>query len=635
LRVTAGSCLSLAEMKKKHRAKSKRQAASATAARVFPEQATKLIFGMAIAAVLLAIFRSIFVYFSPAIIAATPAVSPLEVTAWVRWAAKEHDGIETYVALAGTLLFLTAVACSVWRLEKFHWQPFLWPVGIAGVLCAACLVLRTDSSEFSVPTSAFATGVLVVATALLFWLWFEAHQRATTRVKLAAAGLAAVMAMAFIVASTPVASMDDYTFYIGPALKHGRGEPLGSFYMQYNLGGTLLFEAMLAAGWRVHEMTLAMTLSLGAWFVLYWLLARRLFRTPFLVWLCLAALFVVRFLNIRDHPAFLPQTLPQRLDLWVLAMLAVDRWGMRSWKTGCVLAALYAWDSTFGFLIAGAYGAALALTMLANRDRRVPWPALLPLTLAGLCHRFVFGSFMSSAASHYLGLQLGFLPISPVSLFWPIALLLGCATVVFVQQREQRASRLGLFLCLLSVMHLTYFFGRSHDHNLLNISGAWVFTVFLAIDQAGPWLRPRVAIAVCFIVVFVTMGAQQAAQKLDYVHVAWVRGSWIAEHPVEKQIEDLRPLMHPKVFLLRLDDAYFNYRLGLPQHGYYSPFGANVLQDDTAKMLDDALSQGLQPLSNDTRLPDWINTLNENRAGLRFDVFFNGKLLEVERRQPH
>src|SRR5712671_2984774 len=127
--------------------------------------------------------------------------------------------------------------------------------------------------------------------------------------------------------------------------------------------------------------------------------------------------------------------------------------------------------------------------MLAERGRRVPWQEFLPVILAGIWQRIVFGSFVSAAASQYLGVQLGFLPIAPLSLFWPVALLLACATVVFVQQREQRSSRLGLIICMLSVMHLTYFFGRSHDHNLLNVSGAWVFSVFLAIDQAGPWPR--------------------------------------------------------------------------------------------------------------------------------------------------
>src|SRR5262249_5564197 len=158
---------------------------------------------------------------------------------------------------------------------------------------------------------------------------------------------------------------------------------------------------------------------------------------------CLAALVLVRFLSVRDHPAFVPQVMPLRLDMWVVLVLAVDRFGLRSWKTALTFALVYAGDATFGFLFAAIYCAALGADFLSKRER--PTARLLarnggPLAVVALFQKLVFGSFVSPAALKYVDVQLGFMPIAETSLFWPIALLLGWATAVFVAHRHRRAS---------------------------------------------------------------------------------------------------------------------------------------------------------------------------------------------------
>jgi hypothetical protein len=323
--------------------------------------------------------------------------------------------------------------------------------------------------------------------------------------------------------------------------------------------------------------------------------------------------------------------MPMRLDMWVLAMLAVDRWGLRSLKTACAFALWYLFDSTFGFLGAGAYGFALAVQTLQARPLRLPWHQLVPLAAVALWQRWVFGSFISPAAAHYMRVQLGFLPISPVSLFWPIALLLAWATAVFVLHKEARASRLGLMLCLLAVAQLTYFFGRSHDHNLLNVAAVWVFPVFLAIDQCGPWLRARAAVGTAIIAIFAVMGARQWDEKLARAKDLVSRGIVLEEHSVEKIIEGYRPIATPNLMLLVFGDAYFNYRLGLPQRGFFSPFDTNIFLDDTARFLDEELRKGTRMLSHEGALPMWIGDLNQNSLGIRFAVYRSGTVFEVRR----
>jgi hypothetical protein len=61
---------------------------------------------------------------------------------------------------------------------------------------------------------------------------------------------------------------------------------------------------------------------------------------------------------------------------------------------------------------------------------------------------------------------------------------------------------------------------------------------------------------------------------------------------------------------LDLADAYYNYRLGLPQRGFFAPFNANVFVDRTAIFLDDLLGEGVVPIALDPAMPHWIYDLN-------------------------
>ena len=245
----------------------------------------------------------------------------------------------------------------------------------------------------------------------------------------------------------------------------------------------------------------------------------------------------------------------------------------------------------------------------------------------------VFGSIASPAASRYLALQLGFLPISPTSLFWPIALVLGWSVIVFVRHRTERASRFGLFAALLALVQLTYFFGRSHDHNLLNISGAWLFVIFMALDQAKDIARFRVAVAAVLVAFFLYIGADQAAWKFERAAERIERAKWLSEHPAERTIEALRVLVKPDVMLIVPGDSYFNYRLGLPQRGYYSPIGANVLLDETALWFDDELAAGRRILAIGGIWRQWIADLGSSpglsQRGHRLVVRPYGPVLEV------
>jgi hypothetical protein len=576
---------------------------------------------LGMSSVLLFALQSVFVALQSRIIAATPAVAPAVVTPWVRWAVADPDGLELPVASAGMLAFLAGTAGLAWFGARTRQRALAISACALGLLLALVIASGTRSSEFFPPGDPSAVSFLIAAGAALLWLTHLVASRANTVWRVIAGASSAIVLTAAIVLSLPDAAVVDYSYYIGPALKHIQGSRIGSFYMQYDLLGTMLFEGLMRLRLQLHQMQLVMALMLAAWYGLYWLLIRRLFRNRSIGLMLFLALVVVRFLNIHDHPAFVPQVLPHRMDMWVLLVLLASHWGLNSLKTSVVFAASYALDSTFGFLAAGAYLFALLLQAFSQRETTGSRAMALrvgalmaPIVVVAAAQKLVFGSIVSPAATYYLDVKLGFLPIASTSLFWPIALLLGWATATFVIHREQPSSRWGLFICLFAVMQLTYFFGRSHDHNLLNISSVWLFAIFLAIDQASELGAFALPISAALVVAATLMGAQQSAPKFVRMADRLRRGVWIETHPVERKVKMYRSLTSPRTMPLDLADAYYNYRLNLPQRGFFAPFNANVFVERTAILLDDLLGDGIMPIALDPRMPPWIGDLNRAAA---------------------
>ena len=576
---------------------------------------------LGLSSILLFALQSLFIALHPRIIAAGPAIDPALVTPWVRWAVADPDGIELPIASAGMAAFLGGVAALARFGTPTRRRALAISVCVVGGLLAIAIIARTRSTEFLPPAEPSAGTLLVVLGGASLWLIHVVAKHATAVWRIVALVISAVVLTAAIVLSLPEAAVVDYSYYIGPALKHLQGSRLGSFYMQYDLLGTLLFEGLMTLRLQLHQMQLVLALLLAAWFGLYWLLIRRLFRHRTIGLMLFVALVIVRFLNISYHPAFVPQVLPHRLDMWVVLVLLASHWGLDSIKTSLAFAAAYAFDSTFGFLAAGAYVVALSVQSVDRRATAGTRATLLrvgmlaaPMAVVAAAQKAVFGSIVSPAASYYLDVKLGFLPISSTSLFWPIALLLGWATATFVLHRQEPSSRWGLLICIFAVTQLTYFFGRSHDHNLLNISGVWLFAIFLAVDQATELSSFALPVSAALVVLAAFMGARQSAPKFIRMTDRLRRGVWIETHSIERQVEAYRPMVSPNMMPLDLADAYYNYRLGLPQRGFFAPFNANVFAERTALFLDNLLGAGVVPIALDPIMPPWIGEFNRSTA---------------------
>jgi hypothetical protein len=541
--------------------------------------------------------------------AARPAPDPARLTPWLQVFAPEHDGLEVPGLSALFALYLAGawmLARSVPRL-RLYGADRAW---LAAALPAAWIVLATRSWDFTpLGPKAWKIHLGFLGLAAAAWAAWRAYDRATLPfVKRAgpwAFGAALVLGVLFI---SPPPSVFDYGFFMGPAAKLLQGEAFGTFYRQYGLGETLLFAGMMKAGLPLTSMQAVLGLALGAWILMYHRLALRIFSYRPLAHLFLAGLLILRVGAFRFPTLDAPQVSPLRLDLWVPALLVWSRFGFASPATSLAFAGIYLCDDLFGALHAGLYAAALIGGYLLGRPAlRSLGPRGVVLRLAPLAAVAAFyihaqGSPLSPAGSLYKNLQLGFLPVDPHSLFWPMAAAMGLAAAVLAPERRA----IKLFLLPVAWVQFTYFFGRSHENNLLSLSGSMALIVFLGLDALGARLRGRGADALGrrLPVRLACAGLLLSAILFEdglYARVAQAGRNLAARAPVQRADIEIGADAYPdfparfpgrRIFFVSKTDAYLYYKYRLPEPGFWAPFAAWYDLDSAAAYVRDRIRAG-------------------------------------------
>lgn len=561
---------------------------------------------VALAAFLSTVAWWLFHHYAQQILAAKPPPNPMELAPWLRRWSRDHDGLEMPVALVGSFT-LVGLSFLVAKLPMRFGRFLPWPVQVLLALPTLYVVGRTSLGEFELGAAARPI-FLAAGVSLIVSLGLHALTRVMGRWKplwwalgvLAAVGIAIVAVIGVNYDGT------DWSYFTAPAKKLLQGERLGSFYMQYNVLTTGLFALLMGLGARIHQLSEAMGLVFGLWYLLYVVLAKQTLKRPALIAGFMLALLALRFFTVRFSPIFYPQVSTTRMDLWVPLLVALHHWGLFSRNGALTVAGLYLLDSFFGFFYLGLYLGFVALDALARRKEwkalrtQLAWCVGAPL-VAVLVHVALFGGPFAGASSHYASLQLGFLPIDDRSMLWPILVMVALALPYLAAGPEPERS-LDLFTAIVVACQLVYFYGRSHDHNLINISGAWVFLVFLLLarfdQRAAQRGRLVVALSVLLSAGALTLSSHRFLEKLNQVE-AVVKGAGVAHYlaqpnPIDAVIDHAGATLEPSERLIVWDmwDGYTQYRLQRRHPGHYAPFFANAMLEETAQFLADELQRG-------------------------------------------
>ena len=355
---------------------------------------------------------------------------------------------------------------------------------------------------------------------------------------------------------------------------------------------------MIDLGFKLHHMQFILAIILIFFFILYYKLASSLIKARFLLFLFMLNLILFRFLGLTFHAISSPQANPIRLDLWLPLFYIVTKFGFLSPVTSISFALAYLADDFFGLLMLAVYIIAIifpVLRAIIKKDvTNLPKICflLVPISLALYLHFYFFGTIISQSAKLVNDLKYWQMVISPYSMFWPFLLVFPLFLYISLHGRNQFQKQIYVFLLGLASVELIYFYGRSHEHNLLTTSGILLLILYLTLDKLkGVYkLKWNLYLVPLFLLIAITvLFSQYIILNLKTVFTRLSSGHILESNQIDKNI-DRNPMFFDnyltnKIFLMGFNDAYLNYRYNLTQIGYYSPFVANLYKDETIDLL--------------------------------------------------
>jgi len=560
---------------------------------------------------------------------------PADITPWILASADEHDGVEIYALYI--LVFVNiasafALSFLLRRVTGTIARRTLMCLGAAASI-AYCLTIGfvPPWNSMEVPTLSemiFQSLLIILVvsppTALLYYL----NRRFTRWEPLLAALL--LIPPCFLAASA--FGWRDYTYIFSPALRLINGAALSDIYFQYDL-----LPSLLAAGWMKLGLDLAQFRVLGqaAYYLAFlcvYLLSRKLFLKKELTVFLLVALILGRIYASPFDATLTFQTTPIRLDLWIPLLLVVYRLGPYHWSAGLVCGLLMLLLKNFGIIYSAAYVQliiSLWLVGYLGSEQRPPFlkslleqlkRAMLPLSLLvlfGVTSHFLFrNTEYGNFAGYYQKIGIGFIQIARDSFYWYVPAVLSVSVILLFRLRNYVTPAYlagGFMLTYCAIGNSIYFFGRSHEHNILNIAIVLLFHFFLVLDLTARVLdRDRSdtipvpvkkygvsAIAVVLILVIIVSYSDNIVRKgsIQFQNVESAKITYKSIRVPEAFygfVGRIREVTHnsSKVYFVDKSDFAFYYYGGFAPVGYCNPFETWIFTKDLTRYLQRLLDDG-------------------------------------------
>jgi hypothetical protein len=570
-------------------------------------------------------------------------VAYADVTPWARFAMRDRDGAEPYALIAYVfLLSAVAIGGSV-GLSLLLPRPR--SVAVASLLgMSAVFAHEVPPRPPLAAVAPLGAATLVVAGC---WLSTLLLQRSTRCRAGALVGLAVVLApICFLPTTHP--SLQDLFSILSPALRLQHGSSVREVYLQYDLLPSLLAIGWSQLGGQPLGFACVCAAAYYAMLLGLFVLARRMFRRASLVAPLLVAVVVVRIYACIIDPTAMPQVTPVRLELWLFLLAAVLRCGLEHWCVGFVLGLLCLLSRSMGTLYLGAYGLALLLDFLARRwaappaarpawiadvrrsAHRLAAPALCIVAFLAAA-RWLFGGFGSDALALYREFGVGMLRIAPHSFYWwllPLTPAVGWLAFAQRGSLPERHGQAAILVAPLVLVNSFYFFGRSHEANLINLAASFLFCCFLGLDLAWPSSphEPRPMIWAFRAAPWLIVGAcgyYYSGRILE--RMAAQVALFLNQRPLPMALQDFMPVIHcdeirraagdARLFFLSKADFFYYHDCGLEPQGYIQPVSLNVFKRPLIEEMNRLLTADVEiVIPRDPR--DWDRFFSQFRGDL-------------------
>lgn len=430
--------------------------------------------------------------------------NPESITPWILEWTSEHDGIEIYALYILMFVNCVTAAALAWVLGSCAGKWGRIVIASLGTVVAGfyfstigftppmASIQNTPFREV-IEKSLFLMAVIFPLVVVVYFLQLRSKRWAAALVGL-------ILAPVCFVATESI-SWFDYSFVFAPALRLLNGAALHDIYFQYDL-----LPSLLAAGWMQLGLDLNAFQILGqaGYYVVIlgvFLLSEKLFRKKALAIFLVTALILMRIYASPWDAVQCFQVTPLRLDMWLVLVVVVFYLGPYHWSAGLVCGLLILLLKNFGVIYSIAYlqmlitlgavgyfdsnkGISLSGYLVAF-SRRCFVPIML-IVLSGITGYLVFrNSTYGNYSNYYQKLGIGFIQIAANSFYWLVPPVISIVLILLFRLRRSVSAKYmstGFLLVFCAIGNSIYFFGRSHEHNIINISISLLFVFFLLLD---------------------------------------------------------------------------------------------------------------------------------------------------------
>jgi hypothetical protein len=259
-------------------------------------------------------------------------------------------------------------------------------------------------------------------------------------------------------------SLYNNSYYFHPAWQIVQGTPLSEASMLYDALFTVVAALImkLKVDLTYFSVIQGMVNLLGI--VLVFQTVKKIFNHPTALFTVILFVIFNYFAGYSD-PTFIPQSSFWRIDGWYFVFLAILRWGPYNLKT-IALIPLFAFLNANNGLLVSLSWVSFSFLILINKNESYRLRNFLITIFIGGLSYFAFSYYQNDMVINFVKLRVGFLKISDTTFVWFLLPLIW-APLLFKSGPKSKE------LCLLSVFAtflIPYFWGRSHENNLLRVS---------------------------------------------------------------------------------------------------------------------------------------------------------------------
>ncbi len=300
-------------------------------------------------------------------------------------------------------------------------------------------------------------------------------------------------------------SVYDYSFVWAPALRLLQGASLSDIYFHYDLLISLPAALWMKLGMSLNASQAIAQIAFFLFFCGIFLFSRKFLLCKQNAILLVIALVIFKLYAWPDDPTSIIAVSPIRLDLWLPLLVLAYFKGPYHWLVGLTLGCLMILHRIFGAIYFVSYVTLIfSLFVIDVSDSNVTIKSMpkhiksiflrhlslnifnFIIVLACIAvARLLFGNFINPSLvlnSPQIGSPT---PVGAQSFYWHLPTIFSMTVVMLIAKRRALSKQYlttALLTVFLAAGNLLYFLGRSHENNIVNVSGCLFLVFFILLD---------------------------------------------------------------------------------------------------------------------------------------------------------